>query len=70
MKHGEDTLSFDAEFEAEDMLERAIRNCLPIVTSIVDESSEELTSNLLDAIQRYDEPKHDVLMGGSPKPQT
>ena len=68
LKHGEDTLSFDAEFEAEDMLERAIRNCLPIVTSLVDESSEELTSSLLDAIQRYDERKHDVR--DSRKPRT
>lgn len=39
------------------MLERAIQNCLPIVTSIVNESSEELTSNLVDAISRYDERK-------------
>ena len=56
LKHdGEDQLSFDARFEAEDMLERAIHNCLPIVTSIVNESSEELTSNLVDSISRYDE---------------
>ena len=56
LKHdGEDQLGFDARFEAEDMLERAIQNCLPIVTSIVNESSEELTSDLVDAISRYDE---------------
>ena len=60
LKHGKEPISFDASFEAEDMLERAIQNSLAIVTSIVDESSEELTSNLLDAIQRYDERKHDV----------
>ena len=70
LKHGEDPLSFDARFEAEDMLERAIQNCLPIVTSIVNESSEELTSNLVDVISRYDERKHDVLLRDSPKPQT
>ena len=29
-----------------------------------------LTSNLLDAIQRYDERKHDVLMRDSRKPPT
>ena len=57
LKHdGENQLGFDARFEAEDMLERAIQNCLPIVTSIVNESSEELiTSNLVDSISRYDE---------------
>ena len=62
LKHGQEPMSFDASFEAEEMLERAIQNCVPIVTSIVDESSEELTSHLLDAIQRYDEREHDVLM--------
>ena len=62
LKHGTEPMSFDASCEAEDMLERAIQNCVPIVTSIVDESSEELTSHLLDAIQRYEERKHDVLM--------
>ena len=55
LKHGEDPLSFDAKFEAEDMLERAIQNWFPIMTSIVNESSEELTSNLADVISRYDE---------------
>ena len=70
LKHGEDTLSFDAGFEAEDMLERAIQNCVPIVTSLVDECSEELTSRLIDAIQRYDERKHDLLMRDSRKPRS
>jgi len=55
LKHGEDPLSFDARFEAEDMLERAIQNWLPIMASILNESSEELTSELADAISRYDE---------------
>lgn len=55
LKHGEEPLSFDARFEADDMLERAIQNYLPIVTSIVNESSEVLTSNLVDSIGRYDE---------------
>ncbi|MDE2793927.1 MAG: hypothetical protein OXL34_03825 [Gemmatimonadota bacterium] len=57
LKHGEDPLSFDARFEAQEMLERAIQNCLPIVTSIVNESSEEFISSLVDAISRYDERK-------------
>ena len=70
LKHGEDPLSFDAKFEAEDMLERAIQNCLRIVSSIVNESSEELTSNLVDVISRYDERKHDVFLRDSPRPQT
>ena len=55
LKHGENPLSFDAKFEAEDMLERAIQNWFPIMTSIVNESSEELASNLADVISRYDE---------------
>lgn len=57
LKHGEDPLSFDAKFEAEEMLERAIQNCFPIIASSVNESSEELISNLVDAISRYDERK-------------
>ena len=55
LKHGEEPLSFDAKFEAEDMLERAIQNWFPIMTECVNESSEELTSNLVNAISRYDE---------------
>lgn len=55
LKHGADPLSFDAKFEAEAMLERAIQNWFRIMTSCVNESTEELTSNLADAISRYDE---------------
>ncbi|MCY3546554.1 MAG: hypothetical protein OXH49_06700 [Gemmatimonadetes bacterium] len=55
LKHGKDPLSFDARFEAQDMLERAIQNWLPIMTECVNESSEELTSNLAAAVSRYDE---------------
>jgi len=65
LKHGEDPLSFDARFEAQEMLERAIQNCLPIVTSIVNESSEEFISSLVDAISRYDERK--IAGGGAGK---
>ena len=57
LKHGEDPLSFDARFEAEDMLERAIQNWFQIMTSIHNESPEELTSTLAAAISRYDERK-------------
>ena len=64
LKHGEDPLSFDAKFEAEEMLERAIQNCFPIISSSVNESSEELTSNLVDAISRYDERKFAARSGG------
>ena len=55
LKHGKSPLSFDARFEAEAMLERAIKNWFPIVTSIASESPEELTSKVEDAIIRYDE---------------
>ena len=55
LKHGKGPLSFDAKFEAEAMLERAIKNWFPIVTSIANESPEELTSKVEDAIIRYDE---------------
>ena len=56
LKHGTDTLIFDARFEAEDMLDRAIRNCWPVVTTGRTKGPKELTSRLLDAISRYDDP--------------
>lgn len=57
LKHGEGPLSFDARFEARDMLDRAIQNCWPLVASAMDENWDELTSPLLDAIARYDNPE-------------
>lgn len=56
LKHGEGPLSFDARFEAEDMLDRAIPNCWHVITTVMNPSSDELTAFLLDAIRRYDDP--------------
>ena len=55
LKHGEGRLSFDAAFEAEDMLDRAIHNCWSVIFAVEREYPEKPTQVLLDAISRYDE---------------
>ena len=57
LKHGEGPEYFDARFEAEDMLDRAIQNFWPLIPRATSDSWDELTSPLLDAISRYDETK-------------